>query len=62
MKKILLLLVVLLSLFSCSKEKVDVIVINSNTYTVNATFDKAAAFAIKNGVFVAVGNNLEITG
>ena len=62
MKKTLLLSVVLLSIFSCSKEKVDIIVVNSNTYTVNATFDKAAAFAIKNGVFVAVGKNLEITG
>ena len=62
MKKTLLLSVVLLSIFACNKEKVDLIVINSNTYTVNATFDKAAAFAIKNGVFVAVGKNLEITG
>jgi len=62
MKKILLLLVILLSLFSCIKEKVDVIVINSNAYTVNANFDKAEAFAIKNGVFVAVGKNAEISG
>ena len=62
MKKILLFFITLLSLFSCSKEKVDLIVINSNTYTVNANFDKAAAFAVKNGVFVAVGKNAEITG
>jgi predicted amidohydrolase YtcJ len=62
MKKILLFFITLLSLFSCSKEKVDLIVINSNTYTVNTNFDKVAAFAIKNGVFVAVGKNAEITG
>jgi len=62
MKKILLLFITLLSLFSCSKEKVDLIVINSNTYTVNTNFNKAAAFAVKNGVFVAVGKNAEITG
>ncbi|MFT6958937.1 MAG: putative amidohydrolase YtcJ [Polaribacter sp.] len=62
MKKLLLFFITLLSIFSCSKEKVDLIVINSNTYTVNTNFDKAAAFAVKNGVFVAVGKNAEITG
>jgi predicted amidohydrolase YtcJ len=62
MKKRLLLFVTLLSIFACSKEKVDLIVINSNAYTVNTNFDKAEAFAIKNGVFVAVGKNEEISG
>lgn len=62
MKKTLLLLGILLSLFSCIKEKVDLIVINSNVYTVNTNFDKAEAFAIKNGVFIAVGKNAEISG
>jgi len=55
MKKNLLLLITILTVFSCSKEKVDLIVINSNTYTVNTSFDQAEAFAIKDGVFVAVG-------
>ena len=62
MKKTLVLLVTILTLISCSKEKVDLIVINSNTYTVNTSFDKAEAFAIKDGVFIAVGKNEEITG
>ena len=62
MKKNLLLLVTILTLISCSKEKVDLIVINSNTYTVNTSFDKAEAFAIKDGLFIAVGKNEEITG
>ena len=62
MKKNLLLFVTILTLISCSKEKVDLIVINSNTYTVNTSFDKAEAFAIKDGVFIAVGKNEEITG
>ncbi|MDX6746593.1 amidohydrolase [Polaribacter sp. PL03] len=62
MKKSLLLLVTIFSIFSCDKEKVDLIIINSNTYTVNNNFDKAAAFAVKDGVFIAVGKNEEITG
>ncbi|AUC86419.1 amidohydrolase [Polaribacter sp. ALD11] len=62
MKKILLTLVTLLSLFSCNKEKVDLIIINSNTYTVNSGFEKVEAFAVKDGIFVAVGKNAEIEG
>jgi predicted amidohydrolase YtcJ len=62
MKKTLLLFGTLILLFSCTKEVVDLIVINSNTYTVNTNFDQATAFAIKDGVFVAVGENDEITG
>ena len=60
MKKITFIFLILLSLFSCQKEKVDTIVINSNIYTVNNSFDKAEAFAIKDGKFVAVGSSKEI--
>jgi len=60
MKKLLTLLVVIF-IFSCQKkEQVDSIVINANVYTVNETFDKAEAFAIKDGKFVGVGTNREI--
>ena len=46
---------------SCSKkEKVDTIVINANIYTVNNSFDKAEAFAIKSGKIIEVGTTLEI--
>jgi hypothetical protein len=62
MKKTILVLSATFAILSCSKEKVDLIVINSNTYTVNDTFEKVEAFAIKNGVFVAIGKNAEITG
>jgi predicted amidohydrolase YtcJ len=62
MKKTLLLFGTLILLFSCTKEVVDLIVINSNTYTVNTNFEQASAFAIKDGVFVAIGENDEITG
>ncbi|MFY9242918.1 MAG: amidohydrolase [Polaribacter sp.] len=60
MRKILLFFLFSLLLVSCGKETVDLIVINSKTYTVNEDFSKADAFAIKDGKFVAVGTNQEI--
>ncbi len=61
MKKIFLLFIISIAFTSCKQqEKVDLIVINSNTYTVNENFDKAEAFAIKDGKFIAVGSNKEI--
>ncbi|MFK8058669.1 MAG: amidohydrolase [Polaribacter sp.] len=60
MKKSLLLFVLSFVILSCQKEKVDTIVINSNTYTVNNSFEKATAFAIKDGKFIAVGTSDEI--
>jgi len=54
MKNLVLLVLFLTSFFSCEKEKVDLIVLNSNTYTVNEKFDNAESFAIKDGKFVAV--------
>lgn len=56
-----ILLLLLISGISCTKkEKVDTIVINANIYTVNENFDKAEAFAIKDGKIVAVGTTAEI--
>ena len=49
-----------LFLFSCGKEKVDLIVYNSTTYTVNELFQKMEAFAVKDGKFIAVGSDEEI--
>nr|WP_321224883.1 amidohydrolase [uncultured Psychroserpens sp.] len=61
MKK-LSILIVLLAIFSCSEEKkqVDSIVFNANIYTVNDSFGKAEAFAIKDGKFLEVGSSEEI--
>lgn len=61
MKK-LILSAILLSVFSCSKEKqqVDTLVINANVYTVNSNFDKAEAFAIKDGKFFQVGTSKDL--
>jgi len=61
MKKLFVFLIIA-TIFSCQKEKqtVDAIVINANVYTVNEAFDKAEAFAIKDGKFVQVGTTEEI--
>jgi predicted amidohydrolase YtcJ len=61
MKKILS-IIILLIISSCSKERqhVDTIITNSKVYTVNANFEMAEAFAIKDGKFVEVGKSEEI--
>lgn len=59
--KNLLLLLLISSLFSCTlKPEVDSIVIHANIYTVNDSFDKAEAFAIKDGKIVDIGTDIEI--
>ena len=51
----------LLSVISCNqKTQVDLIVHNANIYTVDAEFSMAEAFAVKDGKFVAVGNENDI--
>ena len=55
MKKLILLISIILFNSCAKKEQVDVIVTNANIYTVNQTFDKAQAFAIKDGRFIEVG-------
>ena len=61
MKKLLVLLFIA-TIFSCESEKteVDTIVINANVYTVNSEFDKAEAFAIKDGKFIEIGSSKAI--
>lgn len=61
--KYILTFLILILLFACKKAEkiqVDTIVINGNIYTVNASFDKAQAFAIQDGKFVDIGRNSDI--
>ncbi|MDF2436921.1 MAG: amidohydrolase [Bacteroidota bacterium] len=53
----------LIFLIACSqsKEKADLIVHNAVIYTVDSTFSNAQSFAIKDGKFIAVGSNEEIS-
>ena len=53
---IILLVVLTFSLQSC-KKSVDYIAYNGNIYTVNNDFDKASAFAVKDGIFIDVGDD-----
>lgn len=61
MKKLLSLFALIL-IISCQKEKqqVDTLVVNANVYTVNSNFDKAEAFAIKDGKFFQVGTSKDL--
>ena len=60
MKKITVIFLIAMTISCSKKEQVDTIVINANVYTVNKNFDKAEAFAIKNGKIIDVGTSLEI--
>jgi len=60
MKKLLPLLVLLLTGCEYLKEKVDLVIVNANVYTVNEGFSKAEAFAVHKGKFIAVGTTEEI--
>ena len=60
MKKLLPLLVLLLASCEILKEKVDLVIVNANIYTVDNDFSNAEAFAIHKGKFVAVGTTEEI--
>ena len=54
---------ILMLMTSCNqKTPVDLIVHNANVYTVDGDFSKAQAFAVKDGKFVAVGDEATIMG
>nr|WP_083320652.1 amidohydrolase [Hymenobacter glacialis] len=50
------------ALASCQgpRESVDLLVTNATVYTVDSTFAKAEAFAVKDGKFVAVGSSADL--
>ncbi len=60
MKRILPLFLLFLIACEYVKEKVDLVIINANIYTVDKGFSKAEAFAVHKGKFVAVGTSEEI--
>ena len=59
----IILFLIALIMSSChQKTPVDLIVHNAKIYTVDADFSMAEAFAVKDGKFVAVGNENDIVG
>ncbi|WP_407943372.1 amidohydrolase [Maribacter spongiicola] len=60
MKKLLPILLVLLSGCELMKEKVDLVIVNAKVYTVDDAFSEAQAFAVQDGKFIAVGTTEEI--
>ncbi|WP_276167748.1 amidohydrolase [Zobellia alginiliquefaciens] len=60
MKKILPLLLLFITGCEHLKEKVDMVIVNANVYTVDEVFSKAEAFAVHKGKFIAVGTTEEI--
>jgi predicted amidohydrolase YtcJ len=59
MKKTLVLLFIILA--ACTKqEKADLLIVNANIYTVDNSFAKAEAFAVKDGKIIAIGSTDEI--
>ena len=60
MKLILMVLVLFVAACQPSKENVDLIVINSNTHTVDGNFSNTEAFAVNKSKFVAIGTSEEI--
>ncbi|GAC1368420.1 MAG: hypothetical protein NVSMB30_04810 [Hymenobacter sp.] len=55
-----LLALMLLAGCQARREAVDLLVTNATVYTVDSTFSKAEAFAVKDGKFVAVGPAAEL--
>jgi predicted amidohydrolase YtcJ len=56
MKKVFLITIISLFLFSCSqKEKIDLLVYNATIYTVDASFSTVEAIGIKDGKIIATG-------
>ena len=51
---------ILITLISCSKKNVSLIISNARIYTADSTFSQASAMAINDGKIVAIGNNVEI--
>ena len=57
MNKSIIVFLIFCLIFSCQKREADWVVFNAKVYTVNESFDKVTAFAIKDGKFISVGGD-----
>lgn len=60
MKKVLLLILFMSQGVLAQKSNADLVITNATIYTVNATFDKAEAMAVKSGKIIAIGKTKDI--
>lgn len=60
MRSLLFIFAFVLVACEAPKEKADLLVVNANVYTVDDAFSKNTAFAVRDGIFVAVGNSEDI--
>ena len=60
MKKLFILCLIVFCACQSPKEKVDLIVTNAKVYTVDSTFSVKSAFAIKDGVFAAIADDVYV--
>ena len=62
MRNRILFISIIITMISCTaqKEEVDLIVHNAMIYTVDPGFSKSESFAIKDGIFVAIGSNKDV--
>jgi len=60
MRNLLFILVLMLTACEVPKDTADLLVLNSNVYTVDDNFSKTAAFAVRDGIFVALGRSEDL--
>jgi predicted amidohydrolase YtcJ len=60
MRNLIFILALMLTACQAQKDTADLLVLNANVYTVDDNFSKTTAFAVRNGIFVAVGSSEEL--
>lgn len=60
MRNLIFILALMLTACQAQKDTADLLVLNANVYTVDDNFSKTTAFAVRDGIFVAVGSSEEL--
>ncbi len=60
MRNLIFILALMLTACQAQKDTADLLVLNANIYTVDDNFSKTTAFAVRDGIFVAVGSSEEL--
>ncbi len=60
MRNLIFILALMLTACQAQKDTADLLVLNANIYTVDDNFSKTTAFAVRDGIFIAVGSSEEL--